>query len=136
MKIRTSFVLGAVGAALLVPASAEAAPANGLAEQTQLIISGDRLVPIFSYTNVKIEETNNNVTTRDSTSGSSTSLLWGSDLGVGSVHTVPRVAFDFALGSSHITVGGALAFGFSLGGSRERERNQGGTTVTTKVDAP
>lgn len=136
MKIRPLLVLAALGAALLVPTAAEAAPANGLAEQTQLILTADRLVPVFSYSSTKVTQTNGNTTIKDTTSGSSTSLLFGSEpLGVRTIHTVPRVAFDFAV-IPHLTVGGALAFAFSLGGSHEVERNQNNTTTTVKVDSP
>lgn len=137
MKIRTLGFLGAsVAAALAIPTTAHAADANGFGSQTQLILSADRLVPVFSYSSVKVTDTEGNRTTKDTTSGSSTSILWGQDVGVNNVHTVPRVGLDVSIGSTHLTVGGDLAFAFSLGGSHEVETTQNNTTTTVKTDSP
>ena len=125
MKIRSLFAASAVVAALTFPATAHAADANGLGESTQLILSADRLLPLLSYTSAKITDTRNpGQTVESTTTGTTLSLLWGDDVASpAKIHTTPRVGFDFSLGASHFTVGGALAFAFSLGGSTEREVN-------------
>lgn len=134
MKTRTLLALGALGAAALVPTTAEAQDAHGFGSQTQLIVSADRLVPAFSWSSVKeTDSTNDN--NSDRTSGTSTSPLFGADLGAGTVHSIPRVGVDFAV-IPHLTIGGAIPLAFTLGGSRETKRVNGNTTTTTTTDSP
>lgn len=140
MKTRTLFVLGAFAAALLAPSIAKAQDAHGFGSQTQIILSADRLVPVFAYTSTTVTQNQGGTTVKSSQSDSSTSLLWGSDgqgllLGPRSPHTVPRVGFDFVV-IPHLTVGGTVAFAFSLGGSRETETTQNNQTTTVKTDSP
>src|SRR4051812_1821258 len=123
MKTRILFALGALAAALAVPATAEAQDAHGFGSQTQLIIGADRLVPLFAWTSSTVTSTQGNNTTEVSQSDTSTSILWGNDgqaffFGPRSPHTVPRAAFDFVV-IPHLTIGGTVAFAFSLGGSTE-----------------
>src|SRR5687767_89260 len=119
MKLRKHAFLAAAAVlgTSLVSSAANAADANGLADQTQLILTADRLVPVFAYSSVSTTQTEGPNTTTETTNGSSTSLLLGEPLSVATIHTVPRVGFDFAIGASHFTVGGALVFGFGLSGS-------------------
>ena len=130
-----------VAAAVLVASfstigEAAAAPANGMGEQTQLILSADRLVPLFSYARVSETRNEGAVEVTDATNGSSSSLLWGGPLSVETPHTVPRVAFDFSIGHTRLTLGGSVVFGFGLGGSTETERVQNGQVVRVEVDSP
>ncbi|MBX3225966.1 MAG: hypothetical protein KIT84_29680 [Labilithrix sp.] len=141
-----------VGAVLFASATdAKAAGhANGFGEKGELIITGDRLVPLFGYTHSSVERDGQiNITEIRETSSnrSGISLLFGRDLsgsedGVGefsqpvNMHSLPRVAFDFTI-IPHLTLGAALAFGFGLGGSTSEERSTGpNSSVTVKVDAP
>jgi hypothetical protein len=124
---------------MAAPAEAAAGEAKGLGEKYQLIISADRLVPLFSYASGSISRTENNINLNTSQSGSGISLLFGRNLGTEgllvNVHTIPRVAFDFTV-IPKLTLGAALAFGFGLGGSIERETLVGPTTTTVRTDAP
>lgn len=122
--------------AMKAPASAQ--EANGFGEKGQLILSADRLVPLFSYTRYSTTTTNGASTTTDSTSNSSLSFLFGTEGGsaVGSsVHTIPRVAFDITV-IPRLTIGGAVVIGLGLGGTRRSETVAGSTTTTTEIDAP
>lgn len=136
---RTLLAFGALGAALLVPATSEAQDAHGFGSQTQLILSADRLVPVFAWTSATVTSTQGNNTIEATQSDSSTSLLWGNDgqafFGPRSPHTVPRAAFDFVI-IPHLTLGGSVAFAFSLGGSTETETRTNNQTVTVKNDSP
>jgi hypothetical protein len=140
MHTRTLLGLGAVSAALLAPSMAEAQEAHGFGSQTQLIISADRLVPLFAWTSSTVTAEEGGRTTEVTQSDTSTSILWGNDgqnffFGPRSPHTVPRAAIDFVV-IPHLTIGGTVAFAFSLGGSTETETRQGGQTVTVKNDSP
>jgi len=126
-------------------ADAEAAGhANGFGEKGQLILSADRLVPLFNYTNSSVTQTQNNIDLTTSTSGSGISLLWGRSLstdGSGArapvnVHAIPRVALDVTV-IPRLTVGAAIAFGFGLGGTNEEEiAGPGGVRTPQRTDSP
>jgi len=142
-----------VGAALLVSTTdaSAAGHANGFGEKGELIITGDRLVPLFGYTNTSVERDgplNNNDIRETSSSATGISLLFGRDLsssdgGVANpfgqavnAHSIPRVAFDVTI-INQLTLGASLTFAFGLGGSTREERvTSPTTTVTTKTDAP
>jgi len=125
--------------------------ASGFGEKGQLILSADRLVPVFGFTHSSVERDgplNNNDIRETSSSASGISLLYGRDLssaeeGVGNgfgqpvnVHSIPRVAFDITI-INNLTLGMGIAFAFGLGGSNKTETvTSANTTVTTKVDAP
>ena len=137
MKTRNLFALGGLAAAVLfVPSTAEAAgEANGFASETQLILSANRLVPIVSFNSTKVTDTNNGRTSKVTDTGTATSILFGADIAGGAhAQSLPRVGVDVSIAATHITVGGDLAFAFTLGGSHETETNQNNTTVTTKRD--
>jgi hypothetical protein len=131
-----------VGLSLAFLAASSAAFAEnpkGFGEKSQLIISGDRLVPLFSFSHASVTQTQNGIDITSSSSGSGLSFLFGRDAptttGLTNPHSLPRVAFDFTV-IHNLTIGGALAFGFGLGGSVDREAVRGGTVVTTSTDAP
>jgi hypothetical protein len=107
MKNRTLFGCAALLAALFVPATSQAQEAHGFGSQTQLILSADRLVPLFSYSRASVTRTEGNVELTSATSTTSSSLLWGGRLGPDFVHTIPRVGIDVAIGSTHLTLGGS-----------------------------
>lgn len=106
--------------------SAHAADAKGLGEKHQLIVSADRLVPAFAYESRSVDEELPNGTRSTSTSGASSSLLFGSSLARLTPHTVPRVGIDFTI-IPRLTLGGFVALGLGFGGSRTVE------TVTNNV---
>lgn len=106
--------------------------ANGLGEKHQLIISVDRLVPILSYTSQTVSSTGGGQTLEDNRTGTSAGFLLGQEPSLGAVHTIPRVAFDFTI-IQRLTLGGAVAFAFGLGGRRE---TQLGNNNTRRIDTP
>lgn len=119
-----------------------AGDAKGFGEKYQLILSADRLVPLFSYAHASATTLARptNIELTSSQSGAGISLLLGRNVGIDeafmvNVHTLPRVAVDFTI-IPKLTLGVALAFGFGLGGSREVETLAGGGKLTTKSDAP
>jgi hypothetical protein len=147
--------LATLGAAALVLATTHdahaAGQANGFGGKHTLIISADRLVPLVGYTSSSVELNGAlpvGATRSVSTSASGMSFLWGSDFSSYSllsqsgtiqplnVHSLPRVAFDFAV-IEHLTIGAGLAFGFGFGGSNEVATVNGpNSTTTNKVDSP
>lgn len=120
---------GALGASL--PATASAQDANGFGEKSQLILSVDRLVPLLSYSSQTETSTQNNQTVRTTETGTSAVFLFGGEPNRAVVHTLPRIAFDFVV-VRHLTLGGALAAAFGLGGKTETEEGN----VTQSRDAP
>lgn len=124
-------------------ASAAAGDAKGFGERYQLIITGDRILPLFSYASASADRLENgNITVTDSTSGANLSLLLGRNLAIqeggqfpANVHTIPRIAFDFTV-IPRLTLGAAIAFGFGLGGSTETETIVNNTRTTTSNDSP
>lgn len=138
-------VAGVLATATILFASTDASAAdhaNGFGEKGQLILSADRFVPVFNYASASTTRTENNADLTDSRSGSGLSLLFGrsfadnQDFGVPiNVHALPRVAFDVTI-IPRLTLGGAIAFGFGLGGTNEREALEGATKTTQKTDAP
>lgn len=119
---------------------AKAQEAHGFGEKGQLMFSADRFVQVLGYTRSSVTSTTNNSTTTSSSSNTSLAALWagqfgGADLNAGSVHTIPRVAADFVV-IPRLTIGGAFAFTFGLGGSDKTETSTGGTTTTASLDAP
>jgi hypothetical protein len=140
MKTRNLLALGVLSASLLLPATSQAQDAHGFGSETQLLISADRLVPLFSWNSATVTTTQGNNQVKVTQSDSSTSLLWGSDsqafsFGSRTPHTVPRAAADFVV-IPHLTIGGTLAFAFGLGGSTKTETTNNNQTVTVENDSP
>lgn len=122
---RASFI--AIAAVLLIgatPAVASAQEANGLGDRHQLILSVDRLIPVLGYTSQTVTATVNNTTLKTTDSGTSLAIFLGREPSLGVVHTIPRVAFDFAI-VKHLTLGGAFAFAIGLGGSHSEDLPDG-----------
>jgi hypothetical protein len=116
-------------------ATSRAEDLNGLGAKGQLILTADRLFPAFSYTSVSTTQTLNNATVTDTQSGTSLVLLAGTEPEVASVHTLPRVAFDFTV-IDRLTLGGSVLLAFGLSGKDKAETVAGPTTTTREVDAP
>jgi len=123
---------------LLAPKTLHAQEQRGFGSQTQLILSADRLVPVLSYSRrSQTAVGNNGVEVTNATNNTSSSLLWGGNLGPDFVHTIPRVGADVAIGKSHLTLGGSFVFAFTLSGSRTTEAiAPNGARVETEVDSP
>lgn len=119
-------------------ATASAEDAKGFGNKGQLILSADRLMPLFSWTSTSVEFTDNaNVKHKETNSGTSMSFLWGNDRDVAfKVHTVPRVGFDFTI-IDRLTLGGSVAVAFGLGGSTTTTTTApNGNSVEQKADSP
>jgi hypothetical protein len=118
-------------AAVAWPATASAQEANGFGEKTQLILSVDRLMPLFSYSSQTVTTTTGNAVVKSTDSGTSMAFLFGREPNLGIVHTLPRVAFDFTI-IRHLTLGGSFAFAIGLGSTHEDDAGNG---VISKRDA-
>lgn len=131
--VRSSSLVSALAGlvALLTPKSAAAQEANGFGEKTQLILTVDRLMPAFSYTSQTVTNTQGGATLKTTDSGTSAAFLFGREPNLGVVHTIPRVAFDFTV-VRHLTLGGAVAVAFGLGGTHEEDF---GNNNTRRSDA-
>lgn len=129
--IRASFLAAAVALVVATPRDASAQEANGLGQKHQLILSVDRLMPVLSYTSQTVTATLGNQSFKTTDSGTSAAVLFGREPSLGAVHTIPRIAFDFAI-IKHLTLGGALAFAVGLGGSRSEDLPDG---TSRKTDA-
>ena len=113
---------------------ASAQEANGLGEKGELIVTADRLMPLFSYASQTVSTTQNNVDTKTSDSGASVAFLLGSSPSIAvNPHTVPRLAIDYTV-INRLTVGGSVVVAIGLGGSHSVETTNGNTN-TSKSDA-
>jgi len=119
-------------AVVLTARGASAQEANGLGEKSQLIVTVDRLMPLFSYSSQTLTNTQGGGTLKTTDSGTSAAFLFGREPDLGIVHTIPRVAVDFTI-VRHLTLGGSVAIAFGLGGSHEEDF---GNNTTRKSDAP
>jgi hypothetical protein len=141
---RTLTAVGATLAVLLAAPLASAQAKGGLGQQGNFIVSADRLVPLFSFTNVSQEEptADPNVSkVSNSNSVTSLSLLGGyapaysNDGTPLPFFTAPRVGFDYVIVPS-VTLGGELIFFTTLGGHTSSETDfKNGTTMTNTSDA-
>lgn len=122
-------------ALLAIASPANAQEAAGFGEKRQLILSADRLIPVFSYASTSETGTQGNLTVTRTDSGASIALLLGREPTLAAVHTIPRVAFDYAV-VRHLTIGGSIAFGFGLSRSSRTESRGGGTSTETEQDEP
>lgn len=140
MKPHTWFAFGLAATYALLPSDVWAGGAQAFGEKGELIVSADRLLPLFSYTSASVTDTRNNVDLTTSRSGSGLSFLFGRDLSIPAdsravpinVHAIPRVAFDVSI-IDRLTLGAAIAFGFGLGGTNADPAPGGGER---REDAP
>ena len=125
-RLALSFAILASTAAVSSESLAQSGTHFG--DRGQLILSADRLVPVFSYDRRATDVSVGGVRTETSVSNSSISLLWGNGL---NPHTVPRVAFDYTV-IRGLTVGGSAVVALGVGGSTEVRRNG----VSVNNDSP
>jgi hypothetical protein len=122
--------LGIFGAlAAMSPRTAEAQEANGFGEKGELIITADRLIPVLSYGSTSVTHNQAGGSVKTTEAGTSVALLLGHEPGLGIVHTLPRVAIDYAV-INHLTIGGSFALAFGLSGTREEQVSANNTRST------
>jgi hypothetical protein len=125
--------LGIFGAlAAMSPRAASAQEANGFGEKGELIITADRLIPVLSYGSTTTTRNQAGGSFKTTETGTSVALLLGREPGLGIVHTLPRVAIDYAV-INHLTIGGSFAIAFGLSGTREEQLN---ANSTRSIDTP
>ena len=102
-----AFSLGVFGAAALIaPKHAQAQEANGFGERGQLILSADRLLPVFSYASESMTTSANGQETTIRDSGSSVAFLLGRAATVSvNPHAVPRIAVGYDVVHNFTRVG-------------------------------
>jgi hypothetical protein len=101
-------------------ASALDEPAPGhFGDQHQLIISADRVMPLFAYTNYKETQPNGN----SSSTGSSFFSLLSTGINTQDLpYIIPRFSLDYTIWRS-LTLGGSILAFFTVGGSNTRVTN-------------
>ena len=120
------------GLAALAPSPASAQEANGLGEKGELIVTADRLMPLFSYSSQTLTVDTNGQTSKLSESSTSIALLIGREPSLAvNPHTVPRLAIDYTV-IQHLTIGGSFVLAFGLGGTQTTEIGNN----TSKRDTP
>lgn len=124
------------GTAFLTAAGASSPAAgqdlHGLGSKTQLVLTVDRLFPFFSYTRLSTTSVNPARTQNIADNGASFGFLFGAEPSGGSVHTIPRLAFDVVIVKG-FTVGGSFAVALGLSHTINEENIQNQTNVTTNV---
>lgn len=138
MKKRCLLTAFAAGLVASGSATAFAQDAKGFGRAGELIVSADRLLPVFSFTSGTSTDDSNNRTVDSNVKGSSFGLLWGSESGVPAeyrVHSTPRLGVDYVF-VDHWTIGGSIAFGVGFAGSRTVTTKAGGTTAEQSNDTP
>ncbi len=140
MKRRLTAVLATMGAAcaLLTTSHAHAQQRPEFGEKGEIILSADRLFPLFSFSRVSQDALTPIAGTTRTTATTQTgiSLLWGSTAPEETFFTVPRVGFDYVV-VPNFTLGGDIALFFTLGGSTKTEiDNNNGTSQTNSVGSP
>lgn len=133
--MRKTIMLAAVGCAMAWAGTSRAAGDEEFGKQGQFILSADRLMPFFAYTNERTTLEQNNQKDTTSTSNASMGILFGRSTNANIPYTVPRVGFDYTV-IDHLTLGGNLIAIFGFGGSVTGTRETPGQTVTTTQDSP
>lgn len=87
----------------------------------QVIVTADRLLPLFGYTSQSIEATDSDTITRTTDTGVSLAFLVGREPSLGAIHTVPRLAVDVTP-IPRLTLGTSLVFAFGVAGTHLEER--------------
>lgn len=103
----------------------EAAPERGPARfgqrGGQVIVTADRLVPLFGYTSQSVESTDGDTLTKTTDTGLSLAFLVGREPSLGAMHTVPRLAIDVTP-TERLTIGTSFVLAFGLAGTHLEER--------------
>jgi hypothetical protein len=133
--MRKAIMLAAVGCAMAWTGTSRAAGDEEFGKQGQFILSADRLMPFFAYTNERTTLEQNNQKDTVSTSNASMGILFGRSTNANIPYTIPRVGFDYTI-IDHLTLGGNIIAIFGFGGSVTGTRETPGQTVTTTSDSP
>jgi len=91
------------------------------ADRGQLVVTADRLVPLFGYSTQSITSTDGDTVTKTSDSGASFAFLVGREPSLGTMHTVPRVAVDVTV-LPRLTIGTSFVLAFGIDGTHVEER--------------
>jgi hypothetical protein len=109
-------------AAILVSATGAHAEGDGpFGAHRQLMISADRLMPVFGYTAQTVTANDGDTKTVTTDSGVSAAFLVGREPTLGLIHTIPRVAVDYTP-IPRLTIGTAFVVAFGIGGTHLEER--------------
>jgi hypothetical protein len=103
-----------------------ASPSEHLASPGTAIVSADQLVPLVSYTSATTTYPGNSKTTNSATSIAFFTADAGNTASVVSFKTLPRLAFDYVLGTG-ITIGGSAWIFTNVSASQ----NSGGASMST-----
>jgi hypothetical protein len=134
--IRSLIVIAASSLVVATASSASAQEAKGFGQKGSFIISADRLVPLFAYSNNKVTDNTQNPAASDSTTTTSFALLPNFNGGLlgngnnnltGNFYNVPRVGFDYAV-IDRLTLGGSIAFAVQTGSSETQSQGAGSVT--------
>ena len=102
------FIVAAASTAVLFAAGSAGAQdlGKGFGSAGQIILSADRLAPLFAYSNNKTTDNSTNPATSQSTTTTQLALLpsFNDLLFNGNFYNVPRVGFDYVV-VDHVTVG-------------------------------
>ena len=143
MKRRLMAVLATTGAAcgLLTtsPAHAQRLDRPEFGEKGNIILSADRLVPLFAFSHESADEPTGAGVSKQVNTASQTSLsfFYGYTTDPADLfYTVPRVGLDYTI-VPNVTLGGDLVLFFTLGGSTGTETDfTNGNSTTTTTNAP
>ncbi len=119
-------------AAVLVTTSIAAADTvgNDFGQQGQLILSADRLSPLFSYSRVKTDQGGGDSTTQSTTS---MNLFWAGN--TQDFYDIPRAGLDYVI-APNLTLGGTVFVTVPMSSTRSTTQNNVTTDRDgTKVDA-
>jgi hypothetical protein len=118
--------------AAVIPQEASAQEASSFGDKGELIITADRLMPLFSYSSQTVTTTPAGQEVKVTDSGTSLALLLGREPALTiNPHSIPRIAIDYSV-IDHLTLGGSFVLAFGLGGSHTTEAGNN----TQKNDAP
>jgi hypothetical protein len=131
----------ALGTILVATAANAQDKAGGFGEQGQFIFGADRLFSLFSYTSNQYTNTQVNPNQSVTITGTSMSLLWGTNAlsgaanapglpagGNPNIYAPPRLGFDYTI-IPHLTIGGELIVFFTLGGSTTTSQGNNSVSV-------
>ncbi len=119
----------------LLARSAHADEPSRFGEHRQLVLTADRLVPLFSWSSQTVTADDGAVTTKTTDRGASFAFFAGREPGLGVVHTVPRVAVDFAVWQ-RFTIGASFIAAFGLANAHIEERSVPGEARSTRETNP
>ena len=122
-------------AAFAAAGSARADEPSRFGDRRQIVLTADRLMPLFGWSSQTITANDGAVTTETTDRGASFAFFVGKEPGLGIIHTVPRVALDFAVWR-HFTLGASFIAAFGLANAHVEERSVPGEPHTTRETSP